>query len=192
MRPKRGAVLGFDDRRILGGSYVVLGEDGAPVARVAPSFWRSRFVATLPESDETGEPGDVICTGKARPITGWVAHDPEGAELVRLRVRPFHHHKTTLRGGELQCRSINRAFAGEWFFQVSSAQNLLTSVSSQGRPYPPDVWSVETDGTLTLAEVVAVVELHRLELKRKRRRHPSSARMVRRRRRQQSPVGRVA
>lgn len=189
MRPQRGAVLGFDDRRIVDGSYVVLGEDGAPVARVAPSFWRSRFVATLPESDETGEPGEIICTGKARPITGWVAFGPDGTELVRLRVRPFNRHRTTLRGGELECRSVNRAFGGEWFFQASPVQNLLKSVTSQGRVYPPDVWTVETDGTLTLAEIVAVVELHRLELKRKRRRHPSSARMARRR---QSPLGRVA
>jgi hypothetical protein len=189
MQPKRGAVLGFDDRRIVNGSYVVVGEDGAPVARVAPSFWRSRFVATLPESDETGEPGDVICTGKARLITGWLAFAPDGSELVRLRVRPFNHHKSTLRGGAIECRSINKAFAGEWFFQAADGRNLLVSASSQGRVYPPDVWTIETDGTLTLAEIVAVVELHRLELKRKRRRHPSSARMARRR---QTPIGRVA
>src|SRR5579875_3844148 len=136
MRPKRGAVLGFDDRRIVRGSYVVLGEDGSPVARVAPSFWRSRFVATLPESDETGEPGPVICTGRARLLTGWVAFDPEGKQLVRLRVRPFNHHRTTLRGGEFECRSVGKAFApDDWYFQAAGIQNLLARASSQGRVY---------------------------------------------------------
>lgn len=169
------AALGFDDRRIMDGSYAVYTPAGDTVASVSPSFWRSRFTA----SDASGQP---LCSGKARLVSGWVAHDPQGTLLAVVRVRPFDHHHTTLRGGELDCRSIGRAFTPEWYLQASDGRNLLQAVPPIGEVLPPDVWMVRGDGTLTLAETVAVVELHRLELKRKRRRHPSSARLVRRRR----------
>jgi hypothetical protein len=176
------SVLGFDDRRIVDGSYSVLAADGTPVAEVSPAFWRSRFEAV-------DDAGTQLCHGKARLISGWRAFDPAGQELLTLRVRPLNHHRTTLRGGELECRSIGKAFTGEWYFQATDGRNLLQATSNKGLSYPLDVWTVETDGTLSLAELVAVVELHRLELKRKRRRHPSSSRMARRR---QLPIGRVA
>jgi hypothetical protein len=175
-------VLGFDDRRIVNGSYSVLAVDGTPVAEVTPSFWRSRFEAV----DHTDAP---LCRGKARLISGWLAFDPAGQQLVKLRVRPLNHHRTTLRGGELECRSIGKAFTGEWYFQATGGRNLLQATGNKGLKYPIDVWTVESDGTLTLAEIVAVVELHRLELKRKRRRHPTTSRLARRR---QLPIGRVA
>jgi hypothetical protein len=169
------AVLGFDDRRIVDGSYAVVTPAGDTVASVSPSFWRSRFTA----SDDSGR---LLCSGKARVISGWIAHDPDGAVLALVRVRPFDHHRTTLRGGELECRSIGRAFTPDWYLQAADGRNLLEAVPPVSEVVPPDVWTVRSDGTLTLAETVAVVELHRLELKRKRRRHPSSARLARRRR----------
>ena len=175
-------VLGFDDRRIIGGSYSVLAADGTPVAEVSPAFWRSRFEA-VDDADE------LLCSGKARLVTGWRAFDPAGQELVQLRVRPFHHHRSVLRGGELDCRSIGKAFTAEWYLQTAGGRNLLQATSNDGLNYPVDVWTVESDGTLSLAEFVAVVELHRLELKRKRRRHPSSTTLARRR---QLPIGRIA
>lgn len=175
-------VLGFDDHRMVGGSYDVYTLDGEPVASVSPSFWRSRFQAT----DQSGQ---LVCTGKARLISGWVAHHPDGALLALVRVRPFDHHRTTLRGGELDCRSIGKAFTPQWFLQAGDGRNLLEAVPPEGNALPRDIWAVRSDGTLTLPETIAVVELHRLELKRKRRRHPSSARLTRRR---QLPVGRVA
>lgn len=175
-------VFGFDDHRMVGGSYDVYGLAGEPVASVSPSFWRSRFEA----SDVSGQ---LLCTGKARLISGWVAHDPGGALLALVRVRPFNHHLTTLRGGELECRSIGKAFTPEWYLQAAGGRNLLQAVAPAGNVLPRDVWTVRSDGVLTLAETIAVVELHREELKRKRRRHPSSARLARRR---QLPVGRVA
>lgn len=175
-------VLGFDDRRIVDGSYSVLAADGTPVAEVSPAFWRSRFEAL----DDSGA---ALCYGKARLVSGWRAFAPGGQELLTLRVRPLNHHRTTLRGGELECRSIGKAFTGEWYLQAGDGRTLLQAISTKGSSYPVDVWTVESDGTLTLAELVAVVELHRLELKRKRRRHPSSSRLARRR---QLPIGRVA
>jgi len=175
-------VLGFDDHRIVGGSYDVYSRAGEAVASVSPGFWRSRFEA----SDQSGQ---LLCTGKARLISGWVAHDPGGRLLALVRVRPFNHHFTTLRGGELECRSIGKAFTPEWYLQALDGRNLLQAVPPEGNVLPMDVWTVHSDGTLTLAEAIAVIELHREELKRKRRRHPSSARLVRRR---QLPVGRIA
>jgi hypothetical protein len=176
------ALLSFDDRRIFDGSYAVLTPAGDTVASVSPSFWRSRFAA----SDPSGEP---LCTGKARVVSGWVAHDPQGELLTVVRVRPFDHHRTTLRGGELECRSIGRAFTPEWYLQAVDGRNLLEAVPPVGEALPPDVWTVRSDGTLTLAEAISVVELHRLELKRKRRRHPASRRLVRRRRLLSGRVG---
>lgn len=175
-------VLGFDDHRIHGGSYEVYTLAGEPVASITASFWRSRFRA----SDESGR---LLCTGKARLISGWIAHDADGALLAVVRVRPFDHHHTTLRSGELDCRSIGKAFTPEWYLQAADGRNLLQAVPPGGNVLPRDVWTVRSDGTLTVAETVAVVELHRLELKRKRRRHPSSAKLARRR---QLPIGRVA
>jgi hypothetical protein len=169
------AVLAFDDRRILDGSYAVLTPAGGTVASVSPSFWRSRFSA----SDESGQ---LLCTGKARLVSGWVAHDAQGEQLALVRVRPFDHHRTTLRGGGLECRSIGRAFTQEWYLQAADGRLLLEAVSTVSEVVPTDAWAVRGDGTLTLAETIAVVELHRLELKRKRRRHPRSSRLVRRRR----------
>lgn len=169
------AVLGFDDRRIIDGSYAVLTPAGDTVASVSPAFWRSRFSASDPA-------GELLCTGKARLISGWVARDPTGELLALVRVRPFDHHRTTLRGGELDCRSVGRAFSPEWYLQAADGRILLQAVPPVSEVIPPDVWTVRSDGTLTLAEAIAVVELHRLELKRKRRRHPSSGRLVRRRR----------
>jgi hypothetical protein len=178
-------VLSFDDRRIFDGSYAVLTPAGDTVASVAPSFWRSRFAASDPS-------GQLLCTGKARLVSGWVARDPQGALLTLVRVRPFDHHRTTLRGGELECRSIGRAFTPEWYLQAADGRNLLEAVPPVSEVLPPDVWTVRSDGTLTLAEAIAVVELHRLELKRKRRRHPSSTRLVRRRRLLSGRVGPLA
>jgi hypothetical protein len=175
-------VLAFDDHRIVGGSYDVYTVAGESVASITPSFWRSRFAA----SDESGQ---SLCTGKARLISGWVAHDPDGGRLAVVRVRPFDHHHTTLRGGEIDCHSIGRAFTAEWYLQAADGRNLLEAVPPMSDVLPKDVWTVRTDGTLTIAETVAVVELHRLELKRKHRRHPSSAKLTRRR---QMPITRIA
>jgi len=175
-------VFGFDDRRVRDGAYSVLAPDGSPVAEVSPSFWLSRFRAG--DSD-----GAALCSGKARLVGGWIAHDPAGAEIVRLRVRPFGHHRTSLRAGAISCRSIGRAFTREWYLQAADGRILLRATGNSGLNYPMDVWAVETDGDLTLAEVVAVIELHRLVIKSKRRRHPQSAKLVRRR---QTPLGRIA
>jgi len=166
--PGTPELLGFDERHRTGGGYPVLDGKARTLATVFPSFWFSRFAAT----DAQGEP---LCRGKARLISGWRAFRPDGKQLLLLRVGVPRRLRTILRGGELECRSIGRILTKEWYLQALDGRTLLQAVPhTEKSPFPPDVWVIRSDGTLSLAEAVSVVELHRLEYKRKRRRHPAA------------------
>ncbi|HET6876092.1 MAG TPA: hypothetical protein VFH38_01030 [Jatrophihabitans sp.] len=160
--------LGFDEQHRTDGAYPVIDEQGRTLATVSPSFWFSRFTAT----DARDEP---LCSGKARLISGWRALRPDGAQLLLLRVGVPKRLRTVLRDGEFECRSIGRILTREWFLQTLDGRTLLQAVPHDDKsPFPPDVWVVRSDGTLTLPEAVSIVELHRLEYQRKRRRHPAA------------------
>lgn len=160
--------LGFDEQHRTDNGYPVFDDESRTIATVSPSFWFSRFTA----ADAQGEP---LCSGKARLVSGWRALRADGEQLMLLRVGVPKRLRTILRDGELECRSVGRILTREWYLQTLDGRTLLQAVPhTEKSRFPPDVWVVRSDGTLSIAEAVSVVELHRLEYKRKRRRHPAT------------------
>lgn len=156
-------VLGFRDRKE-GGRLPVNGPDGQPVA----------FIATKPLSSNfevTGADGIPLCTGSAR-FAGLSGHRedraPSGAVLVSFASR-WRTDVATLADG--RSFSITGKWLGaDWQAIAEDGSVGLSSVKGPGAGmFHPDDWLVAVnDATLDLAEVVAIVELHRLVVQRHR------------------------
>ncbi len=149
-------VLGFRDRK-QDGRLPVDGPDGQPVAFITTHSSSSFEVV---DSD-----GGQLCTGSAR-LRGFSQHrealDPTGARLVEYRAR-WRKETATLADGR-SFTITGKWLGGDWQAAGDAGTVALSSTAGPGRgAFHPDDWLVTVhDPTLTMAEVVAVVELHRL------------------------------
>jgi len=158
-------VLGFADRRDRHGRYPVTDQSGAVVATIVKQWARSAFEA----NDAAGRP---LCSGSLRFLGGWSAEDADRREIVSIGRGFFRVHRVVLPYRALDGQ-LRGAFLGrDWRVEDRSGQLLVTAVPHEaGWLFAPDAWLVRT--VLTLAETVAITELHRLDLK--RRRHSAAA-----------------
>lgn len=165
-------VLGFPDRKVKDERAPVIGEDGELVATLNPATRRYRFEAQDPD-------GNPICSGRMRNGMGWEAVDADGAELVRMGPGFFGRYSLRLRGGELRLAMRGRAYKGELTVLSPEKEFLINSIPGhESWDFADRDWVLRSDGTLTLAEVIAVVELHRLEMRRRRKPSPRKRRRL--------------
>ncbi len=112
--------------------------------------------------------GRPLCSGGVAILRGWTARDPVGAVLVRLGSGLFRTSWVTLADGS-QATLRGAFFGRNWGLTGPDGRELLSSVPHRaGLVFAPDSWLVGSDGTLSLAEIIAVVELHRLQVKQRR------------------------
>jgi hypothetical protein len=110
--------------------------------------------------------GRVLFTAeRGRGRRWWTATGSDGETLVQLRQPKFHPWpQALLREGTLSAAYDGpRSLSTKWKLAGSDGEVLLTSEpSSTGLFNKP--WLVSSSGLLSLAEVVAVVEMHRLNV----------------------------
>lgn len=160
MNPDHGSqplILGFRDRK-RGGRLPVDGPDGQPVAFITTRTFSAKF-------EVTGADGAPLCTGSAR-LGGLSsrreARDPSGALLVSY-VSRWRREVATV--GDGRSFSITgRWLNANWRATADDGSVALASTKGPGAGiFHPDDWLVAVnDASLDLAQVVAMVELHRL------------------------------
>jgi len=153
--------LAFDDHRE-DGAFLVHGPDGV-VARIEVGVWNGRsFTATTPD-------GVPLCSGRSRGIfsTWWDAVDPAGAPLVSLRRSGWGGSRTRVDLGG-RAMTLHGSFSGrQWRLEDEREEVVLSSETTTGFfTFRPHAWEVQRHrDPLTLAQVVAVVQLFRLSQK---------------------------
>lgn len=153
-------ILGFADRRDGDGGFPVTDRAGAVVARIETAFLRSQFVAY-------DAAGNLLCRGRLRPLGPWEATDASGAPLASISRGAFDQHRLVLAHARLRGSLRGRAFSREWRVEDDAGTVVLAAVPHKaGWIFAPDAWLVQS--SLPLAETVAVVELHRMDVKRAR------------------------
>lgn len=154
-------VLGFADRRDAAGRYQVSDSSGAVVATIEKRWASNRFVAY----DAAGGP---LCEGGLRIMGPWAATDRAGAALASISRGAFGQHRVVLGDGRWQGYLRGRFFGRDWSMTGEDGTVVVSAVPHRaGWIFAPDDWLVQSK--LTLAETVAVAELHRLDVKRGRR-----------------------
>lgn len=154
-------VLAFADKK-REGAYDVNEPSGTVVARIRVSMWSgSKFEAT------TGS-GEPLCTGRKRTwSSSWDAVDPAGAPLVTVKGTAFSSKRRVTLPDERVLVLQGRWFGRDWALRDEAGNDVLTSEPMNSIwSFHPDAWIVRShDATLSLAQVVAIVELHRLVVK---------------------------
>lgn len=154
-----GLILGFSDRRDATGRYQVSDESGAVVATIDKVFARNQFVAY-------DAAGGLLCRGGLHVLGPWQAADAAGNPLAEVSRGAFGRHSVALAGG-WSGTLRGRLFARDWRVEDDAGRVVISAVPHRaGWIFAPDDWLVQS--TLGLPETVAVVQLHRLDVKRKR------------------------
>jgi len=153
-------ILGFADRRDASGRYPVSDETGSVVASIEKLFARNQFVAY-------DGAGGLLGQGGLRVLGPWQAVDAAGNLLVKISRGAFGQHSVVL-GDGWRGSLRGRLFSRDWRVEDGAGAVAISAVPHRaGWIFAPDDWLVQS--TLGLPETVALVELHRLDLKRKRR-----------------------
>jgi len=139
------------------GRLEVCDETGTQVATI------SRRRSRLSAEDALG---GVLFTAKiGRDERCWTVEDSNGDPLVELRQRKLHPWPhAELRGGSLTADYNGpNSFSPKWELVQSTGEVLVTS-----EPHNPKLfnkpWLVRSSGSLSLGELVAVVQMHRLSV----------------------------
>lgn len=168
-------VLDFADKKT-DGAYAVTEPSGAPVAWLQVSSWTG---ASFSATTASGEP---LCTGRRTGFFSvtWEAVDPGGRVLGSVRSAFWGNSKvvTLADGRTLTLRG--QLFGRDWSLIDGSGRDVLSSTpTSSGWSFRPDAWLVRChDLSLSLAEVVAVVQLNRMMVKSSRASASSSNNMI--------------
>jgi len=147
----------FAGRKGKDGSFEVCDEAGTRVAATT----RRRTLLTA--EDHLGR--QLLRAERGRNRRWWTATDSNGETLVQLRQPKFHPWpQATLRDGTVTASYDGpRSLSTRWEFLGSDGEVLLTSEPHNTGLFNKP-WLVRSSGVLTLAEVVAVVEMHRLNV----------------------------
>ena len=155
-------VLAFSDRRSEG-AFPVADASGEVVASIRVARWSgASFTATTTD-------GGPLCSGRHRGwlSTWWDAADPQGAPLCSLKSGVWGTRRRVLLPGRPELTLTGQWFGRDWSMTDAAGTPVLLSEPSTG-PFSlrPDAWVVRClDPSLTLAQVVAVVETNRLLVK---------------------------
>ena len=154
-------VLAFADNKS-DGAYAVSEPSGSVVARIRVPWTSSSFTAVT----ATGEP---LCTGRRTGFfsSGWQAVDPAGRVLGSVRSSFWGASKivTLADGRELTLRG--QLFGRDWSLLDAEGHDILSSTPMvSGWSFRTDAWLVRShDLSLSLAEVIAIVQLNRMMVK---------------------------
>lgn len=155
-------VLDFSDRKV-DGAYAVTEPSGATVAWIDVPFWSGSSFSAVTAA------GEPLCEGRRSGFFSvtWQATDPGGRPLGSVRSAFFGSSKvvTLADGRTLTLRG--QLFGREWSLQDAEGRDVLSSApTSSAWSFRPDAWLVRChDLSLSLAEVVAVVQLNRMIVK---------------------------
>ena len=161
------AVYRFPDRLSKERVYPVLDESGSTVATIAKRWAANSFDAW----DAMGHP---LCSGRLQILGSWVAEDAAHNGIASVGRGFFGVHRVVLCGGTVVVRLRSGWSRGTWRVEDGSGRVLVSSVAHEaGFFVARDAWLVAS--VLTLAETIAVTELYRLAVKRRRRSGGGSA-----------------
>ncbi len=164
-------VLAFDDTKT-DGAYAVSEPSGAVAAWIRVPWTGSSFSA----STAAGEP---LCTGRRAGFfsVSWEAVDPRGVTLSSVRSSFWGTGKTvTLADGRVLTLR-GQLFGRDWSLLDAAGRDVVSSTpTTSSWSWRPDAWLVRChDLSLSLAEVIAVVQLNRMMVKAARSSSSSSA-----------------
>jgi hypothetical protein len=140
------------------GFFEVSDETGLRVAGI------TRRGSQLTAEDTAGR---VLFTAKInRERRWWIAKDANGDTLVELRQRRLHRWPhVLLRDGNLAADYDGpHSLLPKWNLVGSDGEVLLASEPHNPRLFNKP-WLVRSSGTLTLSELVAVVQMHQLNVR---------------------------
>jgi hypothetical protein len=147
----------FAGRKGKGGSFEVRDQVGTLVAATT----RRRTLLTA--EDHLGR--ELFTAERERNRRWWTATGSNGETLVQLRQPKFQPWpQASLRDGTLSAAYDGpRTLSTKWKLVSSDGEEFLTSEPHNAGLFNKP-WLVRSTGVLTLAEVVAVVEMHRLNV----------------------------
>ena len=155
MRPFEPMTLVFDGRKTAG-EYQVCDSAGAVIASIKKTWTGTKYTVTAAD-------GASMCsTSRGGFFTKWTTVDPSGQTLVVLK--PSGTGGTVAFADGRTARIKGRWFANDWSLQDAVGAVLLAATPMKsGWSLWPRPWAVRSfDAKLTVAEIIAVVESHRL------------------------------
>ena len=154
--------LAFADKKT-DGAFPVTAEDGGVVARIVVGRWSGRSFEA-----ETAS-GAPLCSGRAQGFFArtWEARDDADRLIVSVRPSSWSTSKAVVIDGQRELRIGGKVFARDWALADADGTVVL-GADAQGSSlsFRPDSFVVRCyDRSLSLAHIVAVVELNRLIVK---------------------------
>ena len=155
MQPFDPITLVFEERKT-SGQYKVCHSAGAVVASIKKSWTATTYTVTAAD-------GAPMCsTSRGGLFTTWTTVDPAGQTL--LVFKPSGTGGTVTFADGRTARIKGRWFADDWSLQDEVGAVLLAATPMKSAwSLWPRPWAVQSfDIKLTVAEIIAVVESHRL------------------------------
>ena len=161
-------VLGVPGLRSIGDDPRVIDEDGRLLATLSPASHRYRFAAEDPD-------GELLCWGRPRVVSGWLVRDADGTDLLTMSGGMFGRYRITLVASSRSLLLRGRAYRGDLHVADGNGTGLpalFSDPEAGAGAFGDRDWVIRTDGSLTLPEAIGIIEVHRLEMRRRRKPAP--------------------